>query len=118
MATTQTHEEWTTPAVGESRYFSNPVAITAAAFGQPVLLAWIDWQDGPHVTIGVSPTNNLDDLVTSESTENYPAIEKYWPRDTWPREVYAGQRTGEHDAEPALRAILDAEIADNADEEG
>ena len=55
--------------------------------------------------------------MTSESTENYPAIEKYWPRDTWPREVYAGQRTGEHDAEPALRAILDAEIADNADEE-
>lgn len=102
--------EWTNPNAGESQYYGNPVAITATTDG-PILLAWIDWQDDPKITIGVSPTSQLDDLVTTASTRDWPAVEKIWPRDRWPREVYAGQ-VGEHDCPAGLRAILDAEIAD------
>ena len=105
--------EWTTPTAGESRYYDNPVAITASTTGEPVLLAWVD---GTKTTLGASPANQLDDLVTTASTQDWPAVEKLWPRDTWPREVYAGVKAGEHDCAPDLRVILDAEIADQAEE--
>ena len=34
------------------------------------------------------------------------------PRESWPGEMYAGKRVGEHDAPADLRALLDAAIAE------
>ena len=99
-----------TPSAGERRAYTDPVAVGEPSTEAPQRLVWIDWQDGPHISVGLA---TADGIVTTESTQDWPAIEQHWPRDTWPRETYAGKGwEGRHDAEPSLRAILDAEVAD------
>lgn len=99
-----------TPSAGERRTYGDPVAVSEPSIEAPQRLVWIDWTDKPRVSVGLATT---DGIITAESTQDWPAIEQYWPRDTWPRETYAGKGwEGNHDAEPSLRAILDAEIAD------
>ena len=108
-----TKPEWRAPQWAECKYYGNPIAIARDHHRGPTLLAWVDWLYEPKLVIGVTPTDSLSDLVVSDSTESWPEIEKIWPRDTWPREVYAGEREGAHDCGPALRALLDAEVTNH-----
>lgn len=103
---------WTAPTSWAVRHYPGGEGDLIATHDEATALCWLGWRDGePRVTLGV-----LDDdgvvVALSDAAEQWDAIERVIPRESWPREMFAGKRVPEHDAPADLRALLDAAIAE------
>lgn len=102
--------EWREPTREELHIFNDDVAALVAV-GEAdgaVALVSLGWMDGPPVAVEVLRMNGA--AASTRSARQWPEVATVLPRHEWPREVYAGKNV-EHDAEPKLRAMLDAAIA-------
>ena len=52
-------------------------------------------------------------FASTESTQDWPEVERFIPRGEWPDEIYAGRRGPiERNVHPAIAAIIEEELAD------
>ena len=105
---------WTAPTSWLSRHYgtASDDVIAMHDEGPATALCWLGWRDGePRVSLGI-----LDDrgavYALSDDPAQWDLIGQVVPRESWPGEMYAGKRVGEHDAPADLRALLDAAIAE------
>ena len=105
---------WTAPTSWLSRHYgtASDDVIAMHDEGPATALCWLGWRDGePRVSLGI-----LDERGAVYALSDDPAlwdlIGQVVPRESWPGEMYAGKRVGEHDAPADLRALLDAAIAE------
>lgn len=84
--------------------------ITAQVAEDVIAELYVDYQDGIRVTLAVRGSGVAGRYASTDSSQDWPDVERFIPREEWPKEIYAGVRgPAERTPDEAVaKAVADA----------
>lgn len=92
-------------------YYGDVVPVITARVAEGVTAeVYVDYQDGVRVTLAVRGSGVTGRYASTDSSQDWPEVERFIPREEWPEEIYAGVRgPAERTPDEAVaKAVADA----------
>ena len=74
-------------------YYGDVVPVITARVAEGVTAeVYVDYQDGVRVTLAVRGSGVTGRYASTDSSQDWPEVERFIPREEWPEEIYVGVR--------------------------